>query len=67
MGHARLIVQKFGGTSVADAARIRLCAQRALDAARAGHKVVVVVSAMGRTTDALLRTAMEIDPNPPPR
>ena len=67
MGHARLIVQKFGGTSVADAARIRLCAQRALDAARAGHKIVVVVSAMGRTTDALLRTAMEIDPNPPPR
>ena len=62
-----LIVQKFGGTSVADAARIRLCAQRALDTSRAGHRVVVVVSAMGRTTDALLRTAMEIDPNPPAR
>lgn len=63
----RLIVQKFGGTSVSDAGRIRLCAQRAVDAARAGHRVVVVVSAMGRTTDALLRSAMEIDGNPPAR
>lgn len=60
-------MQKFGGTSVADAARIRLCAQRALDAARSGDRVVVVVSAMGRTTDALLRTAMDIDADPPSR
>lgn len=67
MPECGLIVQKFGGTSVADAARIRLCAQRALDTTRLGHRVVVVVSAMGRTTDALLRTAMEIDPNPPAR
>lgn len=67
MPESGLVVQKFGGSSVADAARIRLCAQRALDTSRAGHRVVVVVSAMGRTTDALLRTAMEIDPNPPAR
>ncbi|MEQ9094912.1 MAG: hypothetical protein RIE32_01460 [Phycisphaerales bacterium] len=67
MPSPKLIVQKFGGTSVADAARIRLCAQRAVDASRAGHQVVVVVSAMGRTTDALLRTAMEIDAHPPAR
>lgn len=67
MSEPRLIVQKFGGTSVSDAGRIRLCAQRAVDAARAGNRVAVVVSAMGRTTDALLRTAMEIDGNPPAR
>ncbi|GIW74222.1 MAG: hypothetical protein KatS3mg103_0744 [Phycisphaerales bacterium] len=63
----RLIVQKFGGSSVADGARIRLCAQRALDASRSGCRVVVVVSAMGRTTDALLRTAHQIAPRPPRR
>ena len=44
-----------------------MAAQRATDAVRAGDRVVVVVSAMGKTTDALLRTAMEIDPNPPAR
>ena len=60
-------MQKFGGTSVADAGRIRLCAQRAVDAQRSGKRVVVVVSAMGRTTDALMRTAREIEPEPPPR
>lgn len=67
LGHGGLIVQKFGGTSVADGARIRLCAQRAIDAHNAGWRVVVVVSAMGRTTDALVRTALEIERRPPPR
>src|SRR5262249_57322548 len=45
-----LIVQKFGGSSVADSDRIRRCAQRVYDARRAGNDVVVVVSAMGKTT-----------------
>jgi aspartate kinase len=59
-----LIVQKFGGSSVADADRIRRCAQRAYDARRAGHDVVVVVSAMGKTTDKLIELAGEISPSP---
>jgi aspartate kinase len=62
-----LIVQKFGGSSVADADRIRRCAQRAYDARRAGHGVVVVVSAMGKTTDKLIELAGEISPTPPKR
>jgi aspartate kinase len=62
-----LIVQKFGGSSVADADRIRRCAQRAYDARRAGHDVVVVVSAMGKTTDKLIELAGEVSPTPPKR
>jgi aspartate kinase len=55
-----LIVQKFGGTSVADIARIRAAAKRVLDTHRAGHEVVVVVSAMSGETNRLLRLALEI-------
>lgn len=62
-----LIVQKFGGSSVADADRIRRCAQRAYDARRAGDDVIVVVSAMGKTTDRLIELAEEITPTPPKR
>lgn len=62
-----LIVQKFGGSSVADADRIRRCAQRAYDARRAGNDVVVVVSAMGKTTDKLIELAGEISPSPAKR
>src|SRR4051794_37485847 len=62
-----LIVQKFGGSSVADTDRIRRCAQRAYDAKRAGNDVVVVVSAMGKTTDKLIELAGEITPSPPKR
>ncbi len=62
-----LIVQKFGGSSVADADRIRRCAQRAYDARRAGNDVVVVVSAMGKTTDKLIELANEISPSPAKR
>ena len=62
-----LIVQKFGGSSVADADRIRRCAQRAYDARRAGNDVVVVVSAMGKTTDKLIELAHEITPGPAKR
>jgi aspartate kinase len=57
-----LIVQKFGGSSVADADRIRRCAQRIYDTRRAGHEVAVVVSAMGKTTDRLIELAGEIAP-----
>jgi aspartate kinase len=52
-----VVVQKFGGSSVADAAKMRACAQRVLDEQRAGHAVVLVVSAMGDTTDDLLALA----------
>ena len=55
-----LIVQKFGGTSVADLTRIRAAAKRILDTHRAGHEVVVVVSAMAGETNRLLRFALDI-------
>ena len=52
-----LIVQKFGGTSLADAERIRRAALRCIDLCRQGHQVVVVVSAQGDTTDEMLEKA----------
>ncbi|MGD9855939.1 MAG: aspartate kinase [Planctomycetaceae bacterium] len=62
-----LIVQKFGGTSVATAEKIRAAAARAVAARRAGHDVVVVVSARGKKTDELLSLAAEVAKNPSPR
>ena len=62
-----LIVQKFGGTSVANAAKILTAAQRIVNARRDGHKVVVVVSARGHKTDELIDLAKEITDEPPPR
>jgi aspartate kinase len=62
-----LVVQKYGGSSVADAEKIRGVARRVVESAKAGHGVVVVVSAMGKTTDGLLRLAHEITPTPPAR
>ncbi|HEY7141615.1 MAG TPA: aspartate kinase [Methylomirabilota bacterium] len=62
-----LIVQKYGGSSVADAEKIRGVARRVVETAKAGHGVVVVVSAMGKTTDSLLRLAHEVTPTPPER
>jgi aspartate kinase len=62
-----LVVQKFGGTSVADADRIRAVADHVVRTRRRGHEVVVVVSAMGRTTDDLLELAARISPDPPAR
>jgi aspartate kinase len=59
-----IIVQKYGGTSVADAQKIRKVAERVMATRREGHDVVVVVSAMGDTTDALLRLAKQVSPNP---
>ena len=55
-----IIVQKYGGTSVGDAARIQAVAERIVRARHDGHDVVVVVSAMGHTTDELLAMAQDI-------
>jgi len=62
-----LIVQKYGGSSVADAESIKRVAKRVVDTRRAGHDVVVAVSAMGDTTDELLDLANEVAPIPAPR
>jgi len=62
-----LVVQKYGGSSVADAERIRRVAERIVSARRGGNDVVVVVSAMGDTTDDLLALAEQVSPLPPGR
>jgi aspartate kinase len=62
-----LVVQKYGGSSVADADGIKRVATRIADTKRAGHDVVVVVSAMGDTTDDLRDLAQQVSPLPPPR
>ncbi|MGA0208526.1 MAG: aspartate kinase, partial [Candidatus Nanopelagicales bacterium] len=61
------IVQKYGGSSVADAASVKRVARRIVDTKKAGHDVVVVVSAMGDTTDDLLDLAKQVSPLPPGR
>ena len=62
-----LIVQKFGGSSVADAESIKRVARRIVETKQAGNDVVVVVSAMGDTTDELLDLAEQVSPHPPGR
>jgi len=62
-----LIVQKFGGTSVADVEKIRAAARKAIRAQQAGHRVVMVVSAMGKNTDGLLDLASQVSEAPPAR
>jgi aspartate kinase len=57
-----IIVQKFGGSSVADAEKIQRVAQKVVATRQAGHEVVVVVSAMGNTTNDLLTLARSVDP-----
>jgi len=59
-----IVVQKYGGSSVADVARLKQVADRVMRTRRAGHDVVVVVSAMGDTTDDLLTLAKQVSPNP---
>ncbi|HVF19572.1 MAG TPA: aspartate kinase [Mycobacteriales bacterium] len=59
-----LVVQKYGGSSVADAERIKRVAERVVEARRAGYEVVVVVSAMGDTTDELIDLAHQVAPLP---
>ncbi|MEM7647647.1 MAG: aspartate kinase [Cyanobacteria bacterium P01_A01_bin.70] len=59
-----LVVQKFGGTSVGSVERIQAVAQRVQQTVAAGHQVAVVVSAMGKTTDSLVKLANEISESP---
>ena len=62
-----LIVKKFGGSSVADRERIFNVAARCIEDYKKGNDVVVVLSAMGKTTDGLIAKAHEITPNPSKR
>ncbi|HEX5016225.1 MAG TPA: aspartate kinase [Actinomycetes bacterium] len=62
-----LVVQKYGGSSVADATSIKRVATRIVEARNSGHDVCVVVSAMGDTTDELIDLAEEVSPLPPGR
>ena len=62
-----LVVQKYGGSSVADAESIKRVARRIVETRKAGHSVCVVVSAMGDTTDELLDLAKQVTPLPPGR
>ena len=62
-----LVVQKYGGTSVGDASRIRNVARRVAERKRSGDRVVVIVSAMGRTTDDLIRLSREVSDKHHPR
>jgi aspartate kinase len=62
-----LIVQKYGGSSVADAEKIKNVARRIAETRDKGNEVVVVVSAMGDTTDELIQLARQISPKPPER
>ena len=62
-----IVVQKYGGSSVADAAGVKRVAQRIVNTKKQGHQVVVVVSAMGDTTDDLIDLANEVSPLPPAR
>ena len=61
------VVQKYGGSSVADAESIKRVAKRIVATKQLGHDVVVVISAMGDTTDELMGLALEVSPLPPPR
>jgi aspartate kinase len=62
-----IIVQKFGGTSVANAEKIRQAAKRVIKTKEKGFSVVVVASARGKQTDQLIADALELNPNPPKR
>ena len=64
---SKLIVQKYGGSSVADVAKIKKVAERIVSYSKRGSRIVVVVSAMGDTTDELVSLAKEINPNPSER
>src|SRR6185503_19881332 len=59
-----IVVQKYGGSSVADADKLRKVAERVMATRKLGHYVVVVVSGMGDTTDDLLTLAKKISANP---
>jgi aspartate kinase len=61
------VVMKFGGTSVADAERIKRAARRIVKAREQGQQVVAVLSARGKTTDELIAAAEEVSTTPDPR
>ena len=63
----KLIVQKFGGTSVADTSSLKIVAERIIDRKKEGYEVVVVTSAMGSSTDELIDLANELSDKPTPR
>ena len=60
-----IVVQKYGGSSLADAESIKRVARRIVETKKAGHDVVVAVSAMGDSTDDLLDLARDVSPVPP--
>ncbi len=62
-----VVVQKYGGTSMGDIERIQNVARRVVERKRKGNAMIVVVSAMGKTTDELVRMAQELNPNPSAR
>lgn len=62
-----IVVQKYGGSSVADVSKLQKVAEKVVASRRAGNDVVVVVSAMGKTTDELLALAHQVDESPPRR
>ncbi|MCM8760424.1 MAG: aspartate kinase, partial [Candidatus Omnitrophica bacterium] len=62
-----LIVQKYGGSSLADTEKIKFVAEKVVSAKRKGNQVIVVVSAMGKTTDSLISLAKDVHPDPPER
>ena len=62
-----MIVQKYGGSSVATAGKIRTVAEKIAKRVRGGEKVAAVVSAMGKTTNSLIALAEEVSPDPSPR
>src|SRR5262245_57461259 len=67
MDAGSIVVQKYGGSSVADVERLERVAERVAASARQGRRVVVVVSAMGKTTDGLIALARSVCENPPRR
>ena len=62
-----VVIQKYGGSSVADVDKLHLVAEKIAACKRAGNDVVVVVSAMGKTTDSLLSLAHSVNTEPPRR
>jgi aspartate kinase len=66
-GATRIVVHKYGGSSVADVERLQRVARRVVDTVEAGYRVAVVISAMGKTTDQLLALAKDVSANPPRR
>jgi aspartate kinase len=67
MSKKEIIVQKFGGSSVANAEKIKKAAQKAINEFKQGKQVVMVASARGKQTDQLIADALEVNPNPPKR